>query len=105
MDMEFEKLEQVMEDMTINTTAAREHVGDIKRTIQTCKEHCRSVTSELPYKNYMPDQFIIHLIYFVVMWFNAFPADKWSQRSIPPPELVTDTKMDVKKHCTARWGS
>ena len=75
MDMDFEKLEQVVEDMTINTTTTREHVGKIERTIRTCKERRCSVMSELPYKKYMPDQFVIHLIYFVVMWMNAFPAN------------------------------
>ncbi len=33
MDMEFEKLKDVLPNIMINTTAAREHVGDIKRKI------------------------------------------------------------------------
>jgi hypothetical protein len=38
MDMEFEKLKDVMSNITINTTAAREHVREIERKIQVIKE-------------------------------------------------------------------
>jgi hypothetical protein len=31
MDVEFEKLKDVLPNITINTTAAREHVGEIER--------------------------------------------------------------------------
>ncbi len=34
MDTEFKKLKDVLPNITINTTAAREHVGEIKRKIQ-----------------------------------------------------------------------
>ena len=38
MDMEFDKLKSVMSELVINTTAAREHVGEIERKIRVIKE-------------------------------------------------------------------
>jgi hypothetical protein len=37
MDMEFEKLRNMLPNVTLNTTAAREHVGEIKRKIRVIK--------------------------------------------------------------------
>jgi hypothetical protein len=66
MDMEFKQLVDRMEEVNINTTAAREHVGDIERKIREIKERTRGTVSELPFKHCMPDQAIIHLVYFIV---------------------------------------
>jgi hypothetical protein len=38
MDMEFEPLVDMMDNMVVNTTAAREHVGDIERSIRSIKD-------------------------------------------------------------------
>jgi hypothetical protein len=38
MDMEFEPLVDTMEEVVINTTAAREHLGDIERKIREIKK-------------------------------------------------------------------
>jgi hypothetical protein len=38
MDMEFEKLTDLMDDVVVNTTAAREHVGNIEREIQPMRD-------------------------------------------------------------------
>ena len=103
MDMEFELLINKMDDFVINTTAAREHVGDIERMIRTVKELCCSVVSKLPYKDCMPDQFIIHLIYFVMMWINAFPADNGVSENFSPHKIVAGLKMDYTKHCKGHW--
>ena len=47
MDMEFEKVkdEKGMELIDVNTTAAREHVGEIERGIRYLKERCRCSVS------------------------------------------------------------
>jgi hypothetical protein len=105
MDMEFVKLEDKSEWVLINTTAAREHVTDIERSIRTVKDRCRSVLSEVPYKQCMPDQFLIHLVKFVVMWLNAFVSDSGASDEFSPREIVTGKRMDYKKHCRARWGA
>jgi hypothetical protein len=54
MDMEFKKLEGETTEVIVNTTAAREHVGDIERCIRSIRDRCRSIVSELPYKNSYP---------------------------------------------------
>ncbi len=105
MDMEFEKLKNQMESVIVNTTAAREHVGDIERYIRVIKERGRSVTSQLPYKKCMPDQIVIHLIKFVVMWLNALPHPSGISQVLSPREIVTSMKLDFKKHCRVKFGA
>jgi hypothetical protein len=105
MDMEFEKLVDSFDEGLINTTAAREHVGDIERAIRFIEEQARSVLSEVPFKHCMPDAFVIHLMMFVVFWINAFPSDSGVSTVHSLREIVTGLKVDYKKHCRARWGS
>jgi hypothetical protein len=50
MDMEFKPLEDISTDIPVNTTAAREHVGDVEREIRVIKDRSRSTLSEVPYK-------------------------------------------------------
>ena len=55
--------------VNINISAAREHVGEIKRFHQTLKERCCSVLSEMkPVGSgaymYLHEQIVIRLIYF-----------------------------------------
>eukprot|EP00804_Cyclotella_cryptica_P006122 CCRYP_010732-RA/>CCRYP_010732-RA protein AED:0.20 eAED:0.22 QI:0/0/0/1/1/1/2/0/901 len=102
MDMEFEKLKSDMGPVEIITTAAREHVGDIEWYIRVIKERARSVASQLPYKIQMPDQMVIHLVKFVVMWVNALPHHNGISSVISPREMVLGLKMDFKKHCRVR---
>jgi hypothetical protein len=105
MDMEFECFQEAIDYLLINCTSAREHVTDIERSIRTVKERSRSVVSELPYADCMPDQMVIHLLYFVCMWINAFPSENGVSTQYSPREIVTGTKMDYNKHCKALWGS
>ena len=69
MDQEFDKVKDTCNTVEINTTAAHEHVGDIR----TIKEQGRAIVSDLPY-TILPRQVTIHLIYFAVLWFNSIPA-------------------------------
>ncbi len=103
-DMEFEKLRDKLPNITLNTTAAQEHVGEIKRKIQVVKERARSTTSILPYK-LLPKLVIIELMHFCIMWMNSFPvklgiSDKWS-----PREIVLRHKLDAKLHCKVPFGA
>jgi hypothetical protein len=38
MDMEFKPLESLSKSIPVNTTAAREHVNDVERSIRTIKD-------------------------------------------------------------------
>ncbi len=73
MDMEFEKLKDVLPNIMINTMAAREHVGEIERKIQVIKERVRGTMATLPYLT-LPKIMIIKLMHFCVLWLNSFPV-------------------------------
>jgi hypothetical protein len=66
MDMEFKKLKDKLPNVILNTTAAREHVGEIERKIRVVKERARCTTSILPY-NILPKLMIIELMHFCIM--------------------------------------
>ncbi len=72
-DMEFEKLRDMLPNVTLITTAAREHVGEIERKIRVIKERGRGTINMLPYET-MPKLMIIELMHFCVMWMNSFPV-------------------------------
>jgi len=103
-DMEFEKLRDMLPNVTLNTTAAREHVGEIEIKMQVVKERARSTMSIIPYK-LLPKLMIIELMHFCVMWMNSFPvksgiSEKWS-----PREIVSRHKLDAKIHCKVPFGA
>ena len=103
MDGEFSKLESSFDLVEINTTAAREHVGEIKRSVHTIKERVRSISTVLPYTT-LPKQLIMHLIYYVVMFLNAMPAKTGISDTISPREIVMRRRLDWNKHCTGEFG-
>ena len=47
MDMEFECLKDKFEHVTVDTAAAREHVGEVERMVRAIKERCRCVLGDL----------------------------------------------------------
>ena len=71
MDMEFEKVNVLVPLVEINTTAAREHVGLIERKIRHVKEKTRATTSKFLFK-LIPMLVLIHTVYGVAFWLNAF---------------------------------
>ena len=38
MDMEFEKVDEILVNVKVNIAAAREHAGEVERTTRTVKE-------------------------------------------------------------------
>ena len=81
MDMEFDKLKELLTNVALNTTAAREHVGKIEQKIRVIKEKARGMINTLPYKK-LPRVMVIELLHFCVMWMNSFPvksgiSEKW----------------------------
>jgi hypothetical protein len=82
MDMEFEKLGDLLPGIVLNTTAAWEHVGEIEQKIRVIEEKARGTVNILPYP-LLPKLMIIELIPYCVMWLNSFPvrlgiSDKYS---------------------------
>jgi hypothetical protein len=72
MDKKFESLRNLVSIITINTTAARKHVPEIKHRIRLMKELGRGILNTLSHKK-IPQLMLIELIYHVVLWLNAFP--------------------------------
>jgi len=60
MDMEFDNAAC---GMALNTTAAREHIGEIERKIRVIKERARGTFNTLPYKK-IPRVKVIELLHF-----------------------------------------
>jgi hypothetical protein len=97
MDQEFDKVEDACEMVEINTTAAREHVGEIEHFIRTIKECSRALVSDLPYTT-LPRQVVIHIIYFAVLWLNSLPAAARVSDKYSPREIVLGRELDFEKH-------
>jgi hypothetical protein len=72
-DIEFEKLKTKMPRVALNTTAAREHIGEIEQKVRVIKERARGTFNTLPYKK-LPKIMVIELPLFCVMWMNSFPV-------------------------------
>jgi hypothetical protein len=87
MDQEFDKVEDKINFVEINTTAAREHIGEIKQFIRTIKEWSRALVLDLPYTT-LPQQVIIHLVYFAVLWLNSLPAAAGVSEQYSPFKIV-----------------
>ena len=97
MDQEFDKVESEVELVQINTTAERE----IKRGIRIIKERARGFISTCKF-TVLPCQFVIHMIYFCVMWLNAIPkangiSDKFLQENLfsDAVSILINTVADI----------
>ena len=96
MDMEFEKVQDELGLVQVNTMATHEHVGEIEHGIWTIKERSRSVMSDFPFK-FLHKQVVIHLVYFCVMWLNAMPAEKGKSRNYLSWKIVIQQELDFTK--------
>jgi hypothetical protein len=75
---------------------ARKHIREIEQYIQTIKGPSGVLVSDLPY--------IIHLVYFAVLWLNSLPvAARVYEYS--PCKIIFGSKLDFKKHCKTTFGS
>ncbi len=99
MDQEFEKLQEKLGVIEVNTTAACKHVGEIERSNRMVQEQSRAICSLLPY-SILPKQVVIHMIYFVVMFLNCDVTKLGISDLFSPRELVLRRKLDWFKHCT-----
>jgi hypothetical protein len=58
--------------ISLNATAASEHVPDIEWQIRVLKKRARSLRNTLPFK-IIPGRMIIEMLVNVVLLINAFP--------------------------------
>jgi hypothetical protein len=77
MDMEFEKLRDLLPNVALNTMAAREHVGEIERKNRVIKERARGTISTLPYEM-LPKLIIIKLMHF----------QRWEKVKLAPNSIL-----------------
>jgi len=104
MDQEFDKVKDKMPSLEVNTTAAREHVGEIERGIRLVKERCRGVRAIMPFQQ-IPKSFVIHLVYFCVMWLNSFPAKQGISKKLSPREIVIKISLIFERHARGLFGA
>ena len=70
--MESEHVAKKLPQVICNFAAAREHVGEIEREIQVIEERGCATLNTIPFKK-VPRRVITEIVYFVVLWLNAFP--------------------------------
>jgi hypothetical protein len=87
MDGEFEKIKDLMPQLECNTNAAKEHVSKAERTMRMIKERTRGLIGTLSFDN-IPRRSKIELIYFIILWLNAFPAKNGVSAVYSPHELL-----------------
>ncbi len=104
MDMEFEKLRDMLPNVMHNTTAACKHIEKIECKIRVIKERGRGMLNMLPYKT-IPKLMIIELKKFCVMWMNSFPVKSRVSKKWSPTELVSRHKLDATLNCKVPFGS
>ena len=83
-----------MELVDVNTTAAREHVGETERGIRYLKERCRcsvSTFAEVGIK-YLAKPIVIQLVYNVTLFINVVPDTLGVSRQYLPRKIVTQQK-------------
>ena len=103
MDQEFEKIEDVLPLVEVDTTAAREHVPEIERHIRTIKERVRATTSQFPF-NPVPKMVLIQTVYTISLWINAIRSISGKDRGLSPRELVLGRGVDFHKDRRADLG-
>ena len=103
MDMEFEKVKDMVPLVEVNTAAAREHVGLIERAIRHLKEKTRATTSEFPIV-WIPIFFFFQTVYRCAFWINAFPIHSENFR-FSPREIVVGISTDYERDCKVDIGS
>jgi hypothetical protein len=104
MDNEFKKLRNLVPVLAVNTTAAKEHVPEVKQRIRLIKECGRGILNTLLFKK-MPQIMLIELIYHIVLWLNAFPTKSRVSETLSPREIIMRHKLNFTKHCKAQFGS
>ena len=72
MDTELEKVADVICSIKVNTTADREHVGEIECGIRVVKERAQCIVLTLSFRS-LHKEIVIHMIYYVLICINSIP--------------------------------
>ena len=109
LDIEFEKVkdEKGIELVDVITTAAREHVGEIKRGIRYLKESCRCSVSTFAVAGikFLAKPIVIQLVYNVTLFVNVVRDALGVSERYSPHKLVTQRKFEFKRDCKVQFGT
>ena len=104
MDKEFGAVKKHVPFLAVNTTAAREHAGEIERKIRIVKERVRCTMGEFPFE-FILTMVLIYVVYNAALWLNAFPTRSHITGGFSPRELVTGLTITVLKHRQCNVGA
>ena len=89
--------------VTVNITAADEHVPRVERNNRTVKERVRCVFSSTPFKK-MPIRMVIELVYSTYFWLNSVIPKHGVSQTQSPHEIMTGVVLDAAKHGRYQFG-
>ena len=88
----------------VNTSAAQGYVAEIERQIRTAKERRCAIVSTLLFE-ILPKLIVINILYFFVLWLNAFPVRNGISKKYSPQSIVICNKLSWKRHCNVPFGT
>ncbi len=80
------------------------HTGLHHTKTRLIKEQERVILNTLLFKK-IPRIMLIELVYHVVLWLNAFPANSGVSNTLSPREIVYRHKLDFVKHSKSPFGT
>ena len=104
MDQEFIKVRDFVGTLEVNTTAAREHVGQIERLVHLLKEQIWCISSDFPFE-LIPTMLLTRTVYQAILMLNAFYMSSGIAGGYSPRELVQGTSFSLSKECKAPVGA
>jgi len=104
MDKTLEKVKPFLPTLECNTTTAKVHVSETECATHTLKERTRGLLALLPF-SHIPRRMKIKIVYFIMLWLNAFLVKPGISTIYSPQELLVRWKLDYKKHCRVLPGS
>ena len=106
MDGQFKpiELQLLAAQITLNSTAADEHVSEIERMIRVVKGRVRGVYTNVPFKR-IPGRMVIELVYAAVFWLNYFYPSPSICDNLSPRTIMTGHTLDFNRHCKHEFGA
>jgi hypothetical protein len=80
-------LHQFLQPAALHIYGRNEHVGVVKRSIQTLKERCRCMSNAVPFRRYTK-LMTRHLVETAVYWLNSFPSANGVSQTLSPANIV-----------------
>lgn len=92
--------------MDMNPVSAGEHAPVIERHIRHMKEGVRGLYQMLPFdkRRKLPERIIIELVHAKTFYKNAVPALDGISDVIAPREIITQQRINYKRHCSLVFG-